>query len=386
MHEMSSSSSRPVLPPLRSNPPTSAQRSAVSSGPQQRKVTHIPPPPIPQWALATRPAVAAAVHPSSIEPTDAGPPRGGGGEEEETHPTTKSPILPPPQATIQASQRTPSGLEQTTRPTALLASASVRGSPRIRTPDPKILPVTTSAGHPGPDSRGPLRGRPKGSKNRKALVPSDSSKRPRPKRVDARPDYRVRKTREQQPKRSARSSSPSPRDVYDKLEPLFLQFFCEWEGCRAELDSFTKLKKHIVVAHGGEVRGNKRCKWGKCSHPSDEASMTTLPKVFDLVEDLLSHVDSRHLNPILWHMGDGRHGHGIVTNDASKEYHPAYLFWNGYQVTPSVQHQQLEAAAEMRERQRKLRQILDQAYANAPAIAEGDLEDYAEEMLSTDPG
>lgn len=77
-------------------------------------------------------------------------------------------------------------------------------------------------------------------------------------------------------------------------------------------------------------------------------------------------------------MGDGRHGRGIVANDQAVEYE-AYLFWNGYQATPSVRHQKLETVAEMRERQRKLKDILDQAYANAPAVEESDLEDSAEE-------
>lgn len=144
------------------------------------------------------------------------------------------------------------------------------------------------------------------------------------------------------------------------------------------MDNFAKLKKHIVVAHGEEVRGNKRCRWGKCSHLSNPVGVNAAPRIFASVEDLLCHTDACHLIPILWHMGDGRHGQGIVTNDQSVEY-AAYLFWNGHQATPSVRHQKLETVAEMRERQRKLKDILDQAYANAPVVEESDLEDSADE-------
>lgn len=384
---MSSSPSRPTLPPLRSQPPTGARQTPVLKVPKKRKQTHVPPPPIPQWALASRPAAPVAVQTLSSRPaqrqvgaTGTGL-SGGPWKEEEIHATTdKPPILPPPQATEEASLRTPSGPAYTARPTALVASSPSRATLRDnRTPGPEILPATAPVQFPGKDNRGPQRGRPKGSRKR-TNAPADLLERPRPKRVEARPDYRVRKKRGQHSKNPAKpSSSPSsPRDVYDKLEPSFVQFLCEWGGCRAELDSFVKLKKHIVVAHGEEVRETKRCKWGKCSHLDEDADVDAAPIIFASVEDLLSHATSHHLDPILWHMGDGRHGHGIVTKDSPVEY-ATYLFWNGCQATPSIRHQKVETLADLRERQRRLRKILDQAYANAPTVAESDLEGFAEE-------
>lgn len=370
-------SSLPYLPSTTSKsdtkPPTRAYQLPVSSASalpppsNHRRVTHIPPPPIPQWALASRLLSNSAPAQRPLPATDG---------------RATPPILPahPPQ--------TPSGLEHPTRPTALLSTTPSRGSlhPRIAGPSPEIPRTTAPVEHTGPDSRGRReRGRSKGSKNR-TDAPADLLARPRPKRVEARPDYRVRKKREKYPKkRQFRSPSPTPREIYDGLDPLFVHFICEWEGCRAELDSFAKLKKHIVVAHGDQLRGTKQCRLGKCSHLNDDATdMAALPRVFASVEDLLCHLDSCHLDPILWQTGDGRHGHGILTKEPPTQEYAPYLFWNGYQATPSIRDQKFETKAELRERQRKLDNIIAQALANAPLV-ENDLEDIEEPLLNN-PG
>lgn len=161
---------------------------------------------------------------------------------------------------------------------------------------------------------------------------------------------------------------------------------CEWQGCPAELDSFAKLKKHIVVAHGRDVRATKQCRWGKCGHLNGAVDMNSTLEKYPSVQHLLRHVDLCHLDPILWHMGDGRHGHGIVTKHCPEGFE-GYLFRNGCQVTPSVQHQKFETLAELRERERKVEITRARAYANAPAVEESDLEDSAEEEpLLANPG
>lgn len=333
-----------------SKPPTRAHQSHASSASTNRKETHIPPP-IPQWALARRP----------VQPVQ------------------------PPQATEQFTAQTPSHRVQPTQSTAWPLASSPSASPRSRSAAAGIPPAPTPVATSGLDSRGHQRGRPKGSKNR-ADAPAGLFGGPRPRRVEARPNYRLKKKRARQPRKPSASPSPSPRDVYDKLELLFVRFFCEWDCCRAELDSFAKLKKHIVVAHGDEVRAVKQCRWGKCTRLSDAAGVHAVHNLFPSVAELLDHVSSRHLDPILWQIGDGRHGQSIVTNDRPVE-HEAYLFRNGHQVTPSIRHQKLETRAELRERQRKLRDTLDLAYANAPLVEESDLGDFDDaEPLPNDPG
>lgn len=283
---------------------SSPSRAALlSSWPRPPKETPVPPPPIPAWALANRPAV-------------------------------QPPPPPPP------------------------AAADDPGRPR---------------------------GRRKGSRNNADTTSStDLLDKPRPKRVDERPNYRLKKTRDKNPKKPSRPTSPSPRDVYDALVPTFVHFLCEWQGCRAQLDSFAKLKKHIVVAHGAEVRVTKQCRWAKCGGHIDAAAVVddavdpataTTPEKHLSVQHLLRHVDRCHLDPMLWHMGDGRRGRGVVAKHAPEEGAEGYLFRNGSQVTPSVQQQEFETWAELRERQRKVEVTNARAYANAPAVEEGDLED-----------
>lgn len=198
--------------------------------------------------------------------------------------------------------------------------------------------------------------------------PSSPMSRRRPRRVQKMPDYRiptalelfqelspVRPAKLPRPPRPPRPPSPSPRDIYDKSQPRFFQFICEWSGCQAMLNNLETLRRHIGAAHGAEARGKLRCRWGKCDgfEPSEPAH----PVVFETVEALGDHVDARHIESLAWHLGDGRIGQGLVVKDSASEY-PAYLFWNGKQVTPSVQGQERETLAEWRAKKEMLKEVL----------------------------
>ncbi|ROW16504.1 hypothetical protein VPNG_02895 [Cytospora leucostoma] len=203
-------------------------------------------------------------------------------------------------------------------------------------------------------------GRPKGSKNEtNSLTPLVD--RPRPRRVQARPDYRIRRIRERQPN----APLGTPRDCYDLVEPHFPQFMCEWTGCKAILNNTTNLRKHVGIVHGQEARETLCCSWGKCGRDDSIGVFSA----FASIEGLEDHLQTLHLDSIKWHLGDGRRGQGIVL-DESALGDTSYLFWNGRQVTPSIRNQKIETPAEWRARKDRVRNFLLEVALNASSESE----------------
>lgn len=236
-------------------------------------------------------------------------------------------------------------------------------------PPGSLTAETSQTNYPGLNHGSPT----KEAKNRIDL-PSVPFDRPRRRRVEERPDYRIRKTRERGPsKKPAKPLTPTPRDIYDELRPQFVQFICEWEGCQAKLDNFTKLEKHLGTVHGDDALGNRQCKWGRCGQVINDGEGGRTAVVFASVEELEDHTYSRHLGPLVWHMGDGRAGKGIIIKDLPRK-HATYLLYDGVQVTPSVHGQKVESVAELRKRKRRLEKLISQRDANAPTDTERETE------------
>lgn len=141
----------------------------------------------------------------------------------------------------------------------------------------------------------------------------------RPRRVLKRPDYRIPPLFESSPDPPSspepppRLPSPTPRDMYNKTQPKFIQYPCEWNGCKASLNNLETLQKHIRIVHGKEARDTLRCGWGICG--------TNTPRMYESLEDLETHFESFHLEPLKWRLGDGHKSHGAVAT-AHRVWHP----------------------------------------------------------------
>lgn len=209
------------------------------------------------------------------------------------------------------------------------------------------------------------RGRPKGSKTHTVSL-SSVVDRPRPRRVETRPDYRIRRIRERHPELPPKPPSPTPRDLYDHIQPRFLQFKCEWTDCKAVLNNLPNLQKHVGIVHGHEARATLCCSWGKCGRDDS----TGVLKVFSSIEELDVHLQSLHMESMKWHLGDGRLGQGLVVKESGMG-DISYLYSNGKQVTPSVTNQRTETLAEWRVRKERLKEVLLKTALNAPSDSEG---------------
>ena len=165
--------------------------------------------------------------------------------------------------------------------------------------------------------------------------------------------------------RPPRAPSPSPRQIYNKLNPKFIAYLCEWAGCTAQLHNFETLRKHVLVVHGS----SGTCKWAKCSTANP-------PQIFSSKESFEAHVDKAHLIPLVWHVGDGPQNDAkllattpSMSGDADPL--PAYLFGeDGTQVTPSVKDQMMENEDERKERRKQLHRLLLERDRNAPEEVE----------------
>lgn len=122
------------------------------------------------------------------------------------------------------------------------------------------------------------------------------------------------------------------------------------------LNNLSILRNHVGVVHGPEARKKLRCRWGACGQ-FEEGDLAA-PVAFATIEDLDHHAQSRHMVSLMWHMGDGRKGMGIVVDQSGHDDCPSYLFWNGKQVTPSVKDQKMETLEERRQRKERLRVFL----------------------------
>ncbi|TDZ74612.1 hypothetical protein CTRI78_v000551 [Colletotrichum trifolii] len=213
--------------------------------------------------------------------------------------------------------------------------------------------ATSSGVTPQPQPK--KRGRPKGWKK-----DADGGPAPTP----------VRKLRPDRPKagqmyagrrrgRPPKAPSPRPRDIYDELNPHFNIYICEWKGCKAELHNFATLRKHVAVAH--VKQSPFCCRWAKCAGRQP-------PHYFPTAADLESHIQTHHMPPIAWQVGDGPQvSFGLYTPPVDAEL-PDYLFDEaGNQVTPSVRDQREEDVVTWRMNRRRLKNLLLQREQNAPS-------------------
>lgn len=195
-------------------------------------------------------------------------------------------------------------------------------------------------------------------------MPYSSSGAPTPsgslKRADRREGHAVNYALKQRRRgRPARKPSPTPQEIFEKLQPRYVPFLCEWQGCPAELQNAETLRKHVYVVHGrSEVL---QCKWARCG---EAAPCPT----FSSRDRFERHMEERHLVPFTWHLGDG-YGNNMAPVEArgASDSVPDYLLDDeGKQVTPSVKDQEVEDFITWRNNRRRLRELLLQRDANAP--------------------
>ncbi|KAK4241056.1 hypothetical protein C8A03DRAFT_12635 [Achaetomium macrosporum] len=241
---------------------------------------------------------------------------------------------------------------------------------------PPVAPTISATVTPQPKKKGRPFGWRKGlgsySALRAGLPPGSSTPRPKPKKP----------TSEQKPRRRpGRKPAPTARQLYLKLNPHFISFRCEWEGCPAELQNLETLRKHILIVHGRQSPSSSKaatqtssettpnesslnCKWSTCACPP------LLTR-----EAFTAHIEKSHLAPFLWHVGDGpRNSTPSPTFSIHKDNNlagdgplPPYLFDSkGNQVTPSIRDQQLENEDDRKKRHARLNRVVQQRDQNAP--------------------
>ncbi|KAJ9132222.1 hypothetical protein NKR19_g9379 [Coniochaeta hoffmannii] len=180
------------------------------------------------------------------------------------------------------------------------------------------------------------------------------------------PRATTKEPRSGQPKRRGRPPgrpgvNPT-RAIFERLQPKYVPFLCEWDGCPAELQNVDTLRRHVLVVHGRE--GVSGCRWGKCKQADTRTKFGS-----DL--EFERHLEDRHLTPFVWHVGDGPRNtimeYKVKTPDEAADDLPGYLFdAEGNQVTPSVLQQEFENEEERKERRRRLRWLIAQRDRNAP--------------------
>lgn len=141
----------------------------------------------------------------------------------------------------------------------------------------------------------------------------------RPKRNLKRPDYRIPPLFESSPEPPPsqdvppKMASPTPRQIYDRTQPKFIHYPCDWNGCKASLKNVETLQKHIRIVHAEEARDTLCCRWGNCD--------TATPRTYESSEDLDKHFEISHLEPLRWRLGDGQKSHQVVAK-ASDNWYP----------------------------------------------------------------
>ncbi|RDA92610.1 hypothetical protein CP533_0918 [Ophiocordyceps camponoti-saundersi (nom. inval.)] len=165
--------------------------------------------------------------------------------------------------------------------------------------------------------------------------------------------------------RPPRLPSPSPREIYHRSRPRFVDYLCEWNGCKAELHNLETLRRHVYAIHGPRDSYGCRCCWGNCAR-----SVAT-------ADEFREHAEEAHLVPIAWHLGDGPrnrlgsyHDHkddNEGDDDVDEDGIPSFLKdARGVQVTPSIRDQELEDVLTWRNNRRKLKELIIRRDENLP--------------------
>ncbi len=187
----------------------------------------------------------------------------------------------------------------------------------------------------------------------------------------ATPRPKLKKPASHQPSRGGgarrgRKPAPTARQLYLKLNPHFLTFRCEWADCPAELQNVDTLRKHLLIVHGRSsappplsssataTQPLFPCRWSACAAPP----FTSLP-------NLTAHLETAHILPHLWHLGDGPRN---TTPAQPPPPIPAYLVnpLSGQQITPSVADQQVENEDDRKRRMARVGRVMAQRDSHAP--------------------
>ena len=247
-------------------------------------------------------------------------------------------------------------------------------------PAPFELPGTT----PQPKKRGrPVgwrRGHGSYAAIRSGLPPGSETPWPKPKKPVGEQKARGR---------PGRKPAPTARQLYLKLNPHFIAFRCEWEGCPAELQNIETLRKHLLVVHGRPSRSSSASPYPSptAQQEQQEQLTTTLPCKWASCksaplrsrEFFASHIETAHLLPFRWHLGDGPRNttpsaKPITTtttttttpsnnipnpNTPASPTLPTYLLnARGEQVTPSITTQQIENEDDRKRRAARVNHVL----------------------------
>ncbi|KAH6850901.1 hypothetical protein B0I37DRAFT_404633 [Chaetomium sp. MPI-CAGE-AT-0009] len=281
-----------------------------------------------------------------------------------------------------------------------LAAKAQVGPPKMQppaAPAPAPAPFKLPDITPQPKKRGrPVgwrRGHGSYAAMRSGLPPESATPRPTPKPAD---EQKVRR-------RPGRKPAPTARQVYLKLNPHFIAFRCEWEGCPAELQNLETLRKHLLVVHGRPSRSSRSSPTSPSPSPTaQQQHTTTLPckwasctsAPLNSRESFASHIETAHLLPFRWHVGDGPRNTTpplqpaptttttttttITNNNSNNNPLPTYLFnAAGEQVTPSVAGQQIENEDDRKRRQARVNRVLvlrDQHAPDEPEYGERELQ------------
>ncbi|GKT56986.1 C2H2 finger domain-containing protein [Colletotrichum tofieldiae] len=162
--------------------------------------------------------------------------------------------------------------------------------------------------------------------------------------------------------RPPRVPSPQPRTIYERLNPRFNVFICEWKGCKAELHNFATLQKHVLVVHAKD--DPFACRWAECAEQQP-------PRKFSTSVHLKSHLEDLHMLPIAWQVGDGPQVSFKRYDPDDGAELPDYLFDKaGDQVTPSIRDQKEEDFYTWRNNRRRLKDLLLLRDKNMPSEGE----------------
>ncbi|KAH6621062.1 hypothetical protein B0J18DRAFT_431437 [Chaetomium sp. MPI-SDFR-AT-0129] len=186
-------------------------------------------------------------------------------------------------------------------------------------------------------------------------------------------------------RKPGRKPVPTARQLYLRLNPQFVVFTCEWKDCPARLQNMETLRKHLFIVHGRPSPSTGESQ--STSFPCEWASCTVSP--FPTLDTFKSHVETAHLLPYLWHVGDGPQNNTpspslslpsrqptlphstnnatTIANNNPPHPLPHYLFnAHGEQVTPSIHDQQRETDDDRRKRQARINRVVQQRDRNAP--------------------